>query len=1018
MRPFIPILLFTIASYCQAQSDLYFKNFTTVNGLSHNKINCILKDKRGFIWLGTDDGLNRFDGSRFTIFKNEPGNKASISGNIIKDLHEDKDGILWIATADGGLSRYDHRLPQSSQIRQYKHSARPGSIPVNIINAIEEYPDGLLWLATAGSGILRFDKKKEKFSVITHIRKKTCLDITLDNQKILWIGNEGGGITKLDPKTLAYTSDEKYNDLYSKLPHQSVTRFFQDSKLQMWIASWDKVVYKYDKITNDEITYGSLTTKNSFPKSEPLSFSEDAANTIWVGTRNNGLVLLNPQNGFCRVYQNDITKQGSIAGNTIHAIYKGSTGTMWLGTDNGLSIYDPNMQQFSQTFLSTETANPNPVYDFYDSGSDILIGAANGLHIFNKSSGKIHHRPLTYNETPLSVTKFFKDGATLYAGTNISFFKMDEKTFGIELLPNTDKDLVMKKLIDSRIVSAVSDTIDGHHVIITSPYGHYLTYYDVVEKNWTSRQDARKNIIGKFNLTDNLIEKFFKDGLGNIWVATKKNGLAEWRKSGNRDLRYYVNDPENIKSISNNYVFDIQEMDADHLWVSTYGGGINIFNKHSKTFTHLSATQNLAEGMQADAAGNLWVIANGNIHKYDPGRKMNVGYQLPDAKNTGGVKGHIFKDLQGFLYVGGDNYFVRFQPTGIKEISAPLHTYITNFKIGDSARNDLLALKPPELRHDQNFLNFEFSAPTDHISHAVKYAYKLEGVDQNWVYPNENNTANYTNLNDGVYEFKVKATLRDGDWSGGHTSFKFRIKPAFWETWWFIALCIFAVATLGYLFYKYRINEIVKRQTMRNKIARDLHDNVGSTLGSISVFSEVAKIYENQNKKQAVMDTLSKINSASFNMISEMNDIVWAIDPKNDQVEKILTRMDSFAKPLFVAKNISFNITYNQNVKELELQMEKRKNMYLIFKESVNNALKYADCKNFSVSFELHSQRLEMIIKDDGAGFDVTKAGLRNTLAGNGLQNMRTRAEEIKGQLSITSLQGKGTEIRLSFHIP
>jgi len=222
-----------------------------------------------------------------------------------------------------------------------------------------------------------------------------------------------------------------------------------------------------------------------------------------------------------------------------------------------------------------------------------------------------------------------------------------------------------------------------------------------------------------------------------------------------------------------------------------------------------------------------------------------------------------------------------------------------------------------------------------------------------------------------------------------------------------------------YAFYKYRINELVKRQSIRNKIAQDLHDNVGSTLSSVAVYSQVAQIQSEQGNKEGLKDVLRKIAGTSEDMISEMNDIVWTINPRNDSMEKILQRMEAFSRPLLAAKNIKLHFQYDDSVVHHTLEMQKRKNFYLIFKEAVNNGVKYSSCNNIYVRISSKHQEMHLNIDDDGQGFDQEAIRRNNShsLSGNGLQNMHIRATEMRGSLTITSKPGNGTSVHLHFPI-
>lgn len=225
-----------------------------------------------------------------------------------------------------------------------------------------------------------------------------------------------------------------------------------------------------------------------------------------------------------------------------------------------------------------------------------------------------------------------------------------------------------------------------------------------------------------------------------------------------------------------------------------------------------------------------------------------------------------------------------------------------------------------------------------------------------------------------------------------------------------------------YAIYRYRINELVKRQAIRNKIAQDLHDNVGSTLSSISVYGQVARIYQQQQKEGDLSSTLEKISVTSSEMISELNDTVWAINPRNDNMEIILQRMESFAKPLLAAQNIHFKMRYDQHLTALNLEMEKRKNFYAIFKETVNNVIKYSECKILTADIAQKGSRIILKMQDDGKGFDLSKTseGYKSSDVfggGNGLKNMQNRAKEMKGILKMYSEPGKGTSVELNFPI-
>lgn len=1012
------ILLKTIEAFSQTPY-LYFNKINVDNGLSHNKVNCILQDKRGFIWIGTEDGLNRYDGQYFTVFRNKPNDTTTLSGNIITDLLEDENGVLWITTADGGFTKYDYRLAANKQFKQFKHiQGNSTTIPVNVINKIIEDKHGYLWLATSGAYVLRFDKKNETFISPIHSGTRSAASLAVDNNDTLWVGRIGGSFLKLNINTLQYHTD--YDELYdSKLPHSTITALLKDKENNMWFGSWDNVLYRYNHQTKKEEIFKKDNTAFSFPNDEVQCFAEDNKQCIWMAGKYFGLTIYDKRQKRFFNYSYNPSLEGSVADNRLNCVYIDKSGLVWLGTNKGISVCNPNQQSFIQTFLPKQDKDVD-IYDFYqDDDNNLWIGTSEGIFIQKKDSS-FQLNKIFYKGEQLIVTKFFKDeDGTFYLGTQYSLFVYDAAKNIVSMLPNTEKDSVMKKIISSRVVSIMRDTIEQHPVLLVSPYGHYIAYYDLIEKKWISRTDSTKKIVRRFNLKDNLIRKFYKTSNGNLYLATGKYGLGCWHKFALPKVNHLCNNPTIKETISNDNVYDILEDAKGNLWVSTYGGGLNYYNTSTQQFTHIQNSNNLLEGIQTDNNGNVWMVSNGNLNEYNPAIKSYTIFSLPDIEKTGGIKGNLYKDKENNLYAAGINYFIKFNPLLIKDVTNSPKTHFTDFKIFNTSYPDLLEQKTIELRYYQNYFSIEFAAPVFKGA-PVKYAYMLQGIDKNWLDAGNRNLVNYSNLPGGHYVFKVCASNSKGNWSNEIASININIIPPFWQKGWFFLLCALVVATAVFLLYRYRINELVKRQAIRNRIAQDLHDNMGSTLGSISVYSEVAKIYNQQNKQQQLQQTLEKIGETSGEMINEMADIVWAINPRNDHMNTILQRMETYAAPLLQSKNIHFNFNYNENIPALNLAMDKRKNFYLIFKEAVNNAVKYADCKTLNISVQLNHHRIELTIQDDGKGFNMNEiqSDRYKSLSGNGLKNMQMRATEMKAAFDISSELGKGTHIFLAFDIP
>jgi ligand-binding sensor domain-containing protein len=406
-------------------------------------------------------------------------------GNIISDLLEDEQGILWIATTDGGLTKYDYHLPPAKQFKQFKHiDGDTNSIPVNIINRIVEDKFGQLWLATSGSYVLRFNRKTEKFESPINRGTRSVASLCIDENGILWVGRIGGSFLKINTATLEYEMDEHYDNLYGKLPHATITSLFRDTANYIWFGSWDNMLYRYNTKTNIEEAFIKDESNFSFPNDEVESFTEDSQGKMWMGGKYFGLTIYDRKEKKFFNYRYNPAQDGTIADNRVNYVYTDRSGMIWLGTSKGISVYNPAQQPFIQTFLPPQNKDV-VIYDFYKNNDGSLwIGTSEGIFIQRKNENHFDLRKIFYKNEQLSVTKFFKDiDGSLYLGTNYSFFKYNSVANKVSLLPNTEKDTVMKRIIDSRIVSVMRDTIEQHPVLLVSPYGHYITYYDLIEKN-------------------------------------------------------------------------------------------------------------------------------------------------------------------------------------------------------------------------------------------------------------------------------------------------------------------------------------------------------------------------------------------------------------------------------------------------------------------------------------------------------------------------------------------------------
>ena len=539
------------------------------------------------------------------------------------------------------------------------------------------------------------------------------------------------------------------------------------------------------------------------------------------------------------------------------------------------------------------------------------------------------------------------------------------------------------------------------------------------------------------SISNNLIQScIHEDRSGNLWVGTwdglnkiliGKNSTIENIKS-NIKFVHYVNKPGDKFSLSDSRVISTYEDVHGNLWFGTYGGGVNELpfdevnksNPSAVRFIRYSIkdglTSNIIYGILGDDEGNIWMSTDNGLSKFNPQTKVFRNYFESDGlQGNQFFWGASFQGLNGELFFGGTNGVNAFYPSSLKDNKHIPPIVITSFqifnkpvKIGakDSLlKEDLSDTKKIELSYSQNVFSFEFAALDFTSPVKNQYAYMMKGFDKNWIYSGNRRFVTYTNLDPGTYEFKVKGSNNDGIWNTKGVTLTIIIEPPFWRTWWFISLAVLFGGGFIILFITYRVKHLLDIERFRTKLAADLHDNIGSSLTEISILSEVIS-KRLESATEDVKKSLKMISNNSRNLIDNMSDIVWLVNPKRDSLYDLILRLRDTYTELSSYASISFR---SENIKSLEkvsLSMEHRQHLYLIFKEGINNCITHSNCTEISLDAFIKGKKLEMILKDNGKGFDINE-----DFSGNGLENMKRRAKTIGGSVNILSTKGEGTTL-------
>ena len=451
-------------------------------------------------------------------------------------------------------------------------------------------------------------------------------------------------------------------------------------------------------------------------------------------------------------------------------------------------------------------------------------------------------------------------------------------------------------------------------------------------------------------------------------------------------------------------------------------GGLDHFDPRKGTISVVSDANglpnNVIYGILPDRTGSLWLTTNLGLARYSPESGACRVYDADD-----GLQGNEFnqgayhRSATGELFVGGANGLNAFYPQDIQDNGKYPPVYLTSFRIFDKPAKlseAVSMLHSVGLGYDQNFFSFEFVA-LDFTSPAKnRYAYKLEGLDQSWIEAGTRRFASYTNLDPGHYVFRWRGSNSDGVWNQNGGSVELEIEPPYWKTLWFRVVAVAAAFGALFLLYRMRVNKLIAIERIRTSIATDLHDDIGSTLTEIALFSEVGKRLLGRNGKEEfpeherleALKKLEEIGGMARNLIDAMSDIVWSVNPKNDTVESLMLRMRAHATKVLEAKGIAYDLSIPESLPQYALQPAVRRGLYMIYKEAVNNIVKHSNATSVRLGVSRDRTLLGLSIVDNGKGFVSRETG-----QGNGLNNMQSRARSLGGECAITSTLGAGTTI-------
>ncbi len=1016
-------LLLHTSSLLAQSSDLRFDRISVEQGLSHFSLTGIVQDHQGFLWFGTEDGLNKYDGHTFTVYRPVAQDSNSLPHPSVTALLVDRHGRLWVGTVDG-LCRYD---PEANKFVRYRHIAHdPQSLPANGIRDIFEDATGKLWIGT-NAGLCVHDEETDRFE--RHFSNASLSDslnndiraIFAERVGDLWVGT-ADGLQRFDPKTKTFVPFPHQTGASADLFKKAILQIAEDSRGDIWLAT-GAGLQRYDRKAGKVVRCQDSRYSHLLNTDITFALYTDRQGMLWIGTYHSGLFRYDPITGSFSRYVHEPNNPSSLDRSRISCIFEDRSGVLWVGTyRGGLNRHDHRQDVFERHAIDGAVHAV-----LLDTRSNLWLGTfGNGLFRIEQENGQPARRVKHYLHDPAKP-------ASLSSNEVLSLL---EDRSG-EIWIGTGKGLSRYEVLHDRFVhykhAPLNPAIAGHRAIKIIYEDHQGALWIGTTGSGLYRLDHRRKTFAGFrndprnpqSLSGNDVWSITEDGEGDLWIGTFGEGLNRNDRQSERFVRYRddLRNPDDLNSV---LIYSVYADPSGPLWIGTFLGGLHRLDRETGAFTHYTEQDglpdNFVKGILADDHGHLWLSTDKGLARFDPKNGISKNYTRND-----GLHGNVFlsgayhRGHDGRFYFGGEGGVTAFHPDSIPVRPCTSPVVLTSFKVFDQP----LQLPPHptstqeiRLAHEQNFFSFEM-AVLDYARPArSQYAHLLEGFDRDWIHTGTRRCASYTNVPPGQYTLRVKGTNADGVWNEDGVAVKITITPPFWKTWWFTGLfgttlLITIGGTIRYLEIRKlraRLRAAEKQQALereRVRISQDMHDDVSAGLTEIAILSELAK--RNLSQPQAARAHLMKISARAREVVDNLGEIIWAINPKHDQLGDFAAYLRHHAVQYLMLTGISYRCDFPEALAEVHLSAEMRRNLFLVFKEALHNLVKHAGATVAELRLTCSAQQLEISIRDNGRGFSPEPpAPFRN-----GLANMKKRIDDIGGRFILQSQPNCGTQIRV-----
>lgn len=978
---FITAPLYLLAQQFTPDPDWRFENFNGQNHFVSRNINNVTMDKHGYLWA-CSRGVQRFDGFKTIDYSSLDTSTGGLKNNYT-DLISDSSGRIWVSSA--GICYYNEVQGKFIYPDPGPHRTITYAYAISIQNQN-------LWFV-CDYGLARLDLRSLKISY-------TSLP-TIANPLCTYALNDSTLLISTREDLYSYNIRRNVFRKKMLLFKNAVVKVFavKHSHRSVFLATnYGLFSFKsLDEVTPCPGAAGIVINDFLFM---PQDKDEEH---LFLATNGNGLLIYNTVSQKIELsFLHNNNNPYSISSNLVSRLYSDKTGALWLATAAGVDLLDLTNQQWKIRFLDRNNTDDLTIskieQDKYDPAKVWMVCYNKGLLRVNWKTKQVETVYDINAETKkiLDFAQLSKSRWLLATPKKIIEWDTNNGIISSKNLP------VARSISLTYNIRGLISAGDKE-VFVTSDRGLFI--YDLIAHQLSPVPNAVTQQETNNRLQLDLVNGFYSNN--ELWAASR-DGLFNYNRLTGKVTTYRGAGPA-----GDYYFFDITAVD-DSILACAATTGMVFFNKKTKSFSAINSLANLHEPVCVSILAknnSIWIGTEAGILNYDRHTQLfsNIG---EETNIDQGFPSSSFAIVNNDIVFGIRNGYAYFtSPLAAKpDPSAPVieAVYVNNQPVlpyypAQSNRQSF------SFDHTENsvriaFTAFLFSAPLD-----IKFRYRLKGAGSKWQYTDDQRSANYAQLEPGEYTFYVQSRSKNGVWGGRSATFAFVIRPPYWETWWFRGMVILLTSLGLYGLYRYRINNILAIQRIRERIASDFHDDIGSALSSISIFGDIADTQlEEKAPHEETREVVGHITTHARAMLDAMDDIVWAVNPLNDHFNDLAVRMREFAIPLLEAKNIYFEIDINENILNTRLNMEARKNIFLIFKECVNNLLKHSGCTAMKVSIKKADTWLEMMINDNGKGFDLSDPTNRN-----GLKNMQKRAAEINGTLSVVTKPGEGVTTRL-----